>query len=122
MSIRPFLETLYAPSAAILSPDDGTTVCRCDEITAGQIREAVDLGVSGPNQVKAFLRRGMGPCQGRMCGLAVTWIIAQRRGERSSVVDYYRIRAQLKPLALSELAALGCVEREPATKDSHEAS
>jgi hypothetical protein len=36
----------------------------------------------------------------------VTEIIAARRGEPPSVVDYYRIRPPLKPLALAELAAL----------------
>jgi len=113
MSIRPFLETLYAPAAAVLSPSDETMICRCEEITAGQIREAVDLGAPGPNQVKSFLRSGMGPCQGRMCGLAVTEIIAERRDEPPSLVDYYRIRPPLKPLALSELAALRSDEQEP---------
>ena len=93
-------------------PADSTMVCRCEEITAGQIREAVDLGAPGPNQVKSFLRSGMGPCQGRMCGLAVTEIIAARRGEAPSVVDYYRIRPPLKPLALAELAALDMPESE----------
>ncbi len=111
-SIRPFLEALYAPSEEILDPADGTMVCRCEEVTAGQIREAVDLGAPGPNQVKSFLRSGMGPCQGRMCGLAVTEIVAARRGVAPSVVDYYRIRPPLKPLALAELAALDKPESE----------
>ncbi|MCB8840366.1 NAD(P)/FAD-dependent oxidoreductase [Aurantimonas sp. VKM B-3413] len=104
-AVRPLLEALYAPSEDILSPADGTLVCRCEEITAGQIREAVALGAPGPNQVKSFLRAGMGPCQGRMCGLAVSEIIAAAKGEEPSSVDYYRIRPPLKPLLLSELAA-----------------
>ena len=105
--VRPFLEALYAPSEDILAPDDATIVCRCEEITAGQVREAARLGASGPNQVKSFLRAGMGPCQGRMCGLAVTEIIAAERGTSPAVVDYYRIRPPLKPLPLSELADMG---------------
>lgn len=113
-SIRPFLEKLYAPSPEVLRPADDTLVCRCEEVTAGQVRQAVDLGAPGPNQVKSFLRCGMGPCQGRMCGLAVTEIIAERRGEPPSVVDYYRIRPPLKPLALSELAA---IEGEPSAAE-----
>ncbi|MBO0904137.1 NAD(P)/FAD-dependent oxidoreductase [Jiella sonneratiae] len=104
-AVRPLLEALYAPSEDVLSPADGTLVCRCEEITAGQIREAVALGAPGPNQVKSFLRAGMGPCQGRMCGLAVSEIIAAAKGEEPSSVDYYRIRPPLKPLLLSELAA-----------------
>ncbi|MCF8482216.1 MAG: NAD(P)/FAD-dependent oxidoreductase [Rhodospirillum sp.] len=105
-AIRPFLEALYAPSAQVRSPADETLVCRCEEITAGQVRAAVALGAPGPNQVKSFLRAGMGPCQGRMCGLAVSGIIAEARGEAPDVVDYYRIRPPLKPLALAELATL----------------
>lgn len=103
---RPLLEALYEPSKDVLVPQDTTLVCRCEEITAGQIREAVALGAPGPNQIKSFLRSGMGPCQGRMCGLAVTEIIAAARGEEPSTVDYYRIRPPLKPLLLSELAGL----------------
>ena len=111
--VRPFLEALYPPSRQVLAPADGTVVCRCEEITAGQVREAVRLGASGPNQVKSFLRAGMGPCQGRMCGLAVTEIIAAERGTSPAVVDYYRIRPPLKPLPLSELADMGEDEADP---------
>lgn len=80
-------------------------VCRCEELTAGQIRAAIDLGAPGPNQVKSFIRPGMGPCQGRMCGLTTTEIIAASKGETPSLVDYYRIRPPLKPLQLGQLAA-----------------
>jgi len=113
-SIRPFLETLYAPSAAVRSPAAETIVCRCEEVTAGCIRNAVDLGAPGANQVKSFLRSGMGPCQGRFCGLTVTEIIAERKGEAPSLVDYYRVRPPLKPLPLSELARFSI---EPGTED-----
>ena len=115
-AVRPLLEALYAPSADILSPTDATMVCRCEEITAGQIREAVGLGAPGPNQVKSFLRAGMGPCQGRMCGLAVSEIIASARGESPSTIDYYRIRPPLKPLLLSELAGFGAEEPRAAAE------
>jgi bacterioferritin-associated ferredoxin len=94
-------------------PQDDVLVCRCEEVTAGAIREAVDLGAPGPNQIKSFLRSGMGPCQGRMCGLAVSSIIAERRKEDPQSIGYYRLRPPLKPLLLSELAQL---EREP-TRD-----
>ncbi|WP_417260895.1 MULTISPECIES: NAD(P)/FAD-dependent oxidoreductase [Alphaproteobacteria] len=105
-AIRPFLEALYAPSSENLLPADDVMVCRCEEITAGQIREAVDLGAPGPNQVKSYLRCGMGPCQGRMCGPTVTQIIADRRKKQAGDIDYYRIRPPLKPLALAELATM----------------
>ncbi|WP_321503547.1 NAD(P)/FAD-dependent oxidoreductase [Breoghania sp.] len=104
-SVRPMLETLYAPAPEILDPADGTVVCRCEEVTAGAIRATVDLGAPGPNQVKSMLRSGMGPCQGRTCGLAVAQIIAARKGETPDVTGYYRIRPPLKPIPLMELAS-----------------
>jgi len=81
-------------------------VCRCEEVTAAQIRATVELGCTGPNQMKSFLRCGMGPCQGRFCGLTVSEIIADERGVPVSAIDYYRLRFPTKPLTLGELAGL----------------
>ncbi|WP_108661759.1 NAD(P)/FAD-dependent oxidoreductase [Acuticoccus kandeliae] len=105
-AIRPLLEALYAPSAEALAPADDVVVCRCEEVTAGDVRAAARLGAPGPNQVKSYLRAGMGPCQGRVCGLVVAEIIAATRGQSVADVGYYRIRPPLKPLPLAELAAL----------------
>jgi hypothetical protein len=56
--------------------------------------------------MKAFLRCGMGPCQGRLCGLTVTELIAQARGVPPQEVGYYRLRPPVKPITLAELASL----------------
>ncbi len=106
VSVRAFLDALYAPSQEFLCPDDATIVCRCEEVTAGQIREFVKLGCLGPNQTKAFGRPGMGPCQGRLCGLTVSEIIARSRDVPIDDVGYYRVRPPIKPLTLGELASL----------------
>ncbi len=103
---RAFLDTLYRPGDAFRAPADDTIVCRCEEITAGAVREAVRLGCSGPNQAKSFLRCGMGPCQGRLCGPTVTEVIAAERGVSPEEVGYYRLRPPVKPITLAELAAL----------------
>src|SRR4029077_14957915 len=79
-AIRPFLDALYRPAEPVLNPPDEVIVCRCEEVTAGQIRRAVRLGAQGPNQVKAFVRCGMGPCQGRLCGPVASAVIARERG------------------------------------------
>lgn len=100
---RGFLEVLYAPSAPV-PQDNDTIVCRCEEVTAGQIREAVAIGGLGPNQVKSYLRCGMGPCQGRMCGPVVSALIAEVRGVSADEVGYFRIRPPLKPIPLSAIA------------------
>jgi NADPH-dependent 2,4-dienoyl-CoA reductase/sulfur reductase-like enzyme len=104
---RLFLDSLYRPAKQFRIPvEENVTVCRCEEVTAGQIRETVALGVVGPNQMKSFLRCGMGPCQGRLCGLTVTEMIADARGVPPQEVGYYRLRPPVKPVTLAELAAL----------------
>lgn len=105
LRIRPFLDALYRPDDAFRRPhDDATIVCRCEEVTAGEIREMVALGCQGPNQTKAFTRCGMGPCQGRMCGLTVSELIAEARGVPVADVGHYRIRPPIKPITLGQLA------------------
>lgn len=104
--IRPFLDRLYAPRAALLAPEDDVVVCRCEGVTAGRIREAVRIGALGPNQAKSFTRAGMGPCQGRLCGLTVTETIAAARQADPGEVGFFRVRPPLKPITLGELAAL----------------
>lgn len=105
LRIRPFLDLLYRPKDANRMPADDVLVCRCEEVTAGAVRSYVEIGCSGPNQTKSFGRCGMGPCQGRLCGLTVTEVIAQARGVSPAEVGYYRIRPPIKPITLAELAA-----------------
>jgi len=105
--IRPLLEALYRPADAFVIPRaDDVIVCRCEEITAGEVHAAIAQGCPGPNQMKAFLRCGMGPCQGRLCGLTVTELIAAERSRPPHEIGYYRIRPPIKPLTLGELADL----------------
>ncbi|WP_321892160.1 NAD(P)/FAD-dependent oxidoreductase [Paraburkholderia tropica] len=104
MRIRPFLDSLYRPRDANRIPADSTIVCRCEEVTAGELRGFVALGCVGPNQAKSFGRCGMGPCQGRLCGLTVTEVIADARKVQPDEVGYYRIRPPIKPITLGELA------------------
>ena len=103
---RRFLDTLYRPAKAFRIPADDTVVCRCEEVTARQIVETVALGCPGPNQMKSFLRCGMGPCQGRLCGLTVTELIAETRGVSQQAVGYFRLRPPVKPITVDELASL----------------
>jgi hypothetical protein len=47
----------------------------------------------------------MGPCQGRLCGLTVTEIIAQARDTMPDEVGYYRVRPPIKPVMLGDFLA-----------------
>ncbi|SCK19033.1 NADPH-dependent 2,4-dienoyl-CoA reductase, sulfur reductase [Variovorax sp. HW608] len=106
LRLRPMLDALYPPRAAIFSPSDDTVICRCEEVTAGDIRKVARLAELGPNQVKAYTRAGMGPCQGRQCGYTVAHILAEMQQRPVSEVGFHRIRPPLKPLTLGELASL----------------
>ncbi len=103
---RPFIDSAFPPYPGALLPADDTIVCRCEEVTAGEIRCTAGLGCLGPNQAKAFVRAGMGPCQGRYCGLSVTRILSDTNGIPPDQTGYYRIRPPLKPVTLGEIAAL----------------
>jgi len=109
---RAFLDWLNRPAESFRQPVGDTLVCRCEEVTAAQVRSTADLGCEGPNQMKAFLRCGMGPCQGRLCGLTVTELIAVQRKTTPAEVGYYRLRPPVKPITLAELASLPISEEE----------
>ncbi len=47
-------------------PDD-TIVCRCERITAGEVRTEIRAGVRDMNILKATIRTGMGACGGKTC-------------------------------------------------------
>jgi len=102
--VRSFLDQFYRPLPAMqLPPDDDTIVCRCEEVTAGEIRQVAKAGCVGPNQGKAFTRCGMGPCMGRYCGNTVSQIIASARQQTVEQTGHYRIRPPVRPLSVGQL-------------------
>jgi octopine oxidase subunit A len=109
---RAFLDTLFRPARQFRVPSGDTIVCRCEEVSAKDILDAVAIGATGPNQLKAYRRTGMGPCQGRLCGLTVTELMAQARGKTPQEIGYYRLRAPVKPITLAELAAVPKTEAD----------
>ncbi len=109
---RAFLDGLNRPAESFRQPEGDIVVCRCEEVTAQQVRDMVKIGCEGPNQMKAFLRCGMGPCQGRLCGLTVTELIAAEHKTTPPEVGYYRLRPPVKPITLAELASLPISESE----------
>lgn len=97
---RAGLETAFpwpARFAAAL-PDDAV-VCRCECITAGELRGvAREKGAPEVNRAKAFSRLGMGRCQGRMCGLAGAEVLADALGVKLAEVGRLRGQGPVKPL------------------------
>jgi NADPH-dependent 2,4-dienoyl-CoA reductase/sulfur reductase-like enzyme len=103
---RRFLDLLFKPAVEFRVPADSTIVCRCEDVTAGAVRSAVACGAQGPNQVKAFVRAGMGPCQARQCGLTVCETIADARGLAPGDIGHVHLRNPVKPITVGDLAGL----------------
>ncbi|WP_369294201.1 (2Fe-2S)-binding protein, partial [Klebsiella pneumoniae] len=47
--------------------DDDTIICRCEDITWGEINKQLDKGYTTLDEIKRLTRAGMGPCQGKTC-------------------------------------------------------
>jgi len=85
---------------AVHAPDE-LVVCRCENITAGSLRDTVRTqGADEMNRLKALSRVGMGRCQGRMCGVAATEILAHATGQPVHLVGRLRGQAPIKPIPI----------------------
>ncbi len=64
-----YFNTLYGIRAKDLDIiSDDTVICRCEDVSMGEIRSAVKEGFVTPGALKLSVRAGMGNCQGRTCG------------------------------------------------------
>ena len=89
------------PSAQAKALPDEAIVCRCEMISAGELRGVVrEKGACGVNRAKAFSRVGMGRCQGRYCSQAGAEVIAAEAGVAVEVVGRQRGQAPIKPLSM----------------------
>jgi NADPH-dependent 2,4-dienoyl-CoA reductase/sulfur reductase-like enzyme len=87
---------------------DDTVVCRCEEVTAGTLRQAVnDTAAQELNRLKALTRVGMGRCQGRMCGAAAAEVLAHACGRSPAEVGRLRNQPPVKPVPVRVV----CLER-----------
>lgn len=88
--------------------DDDVIVCRCEEITAGEIRKAIrEYHATTVTEVKRRVRAGMGLCQGRTCGKLVSRIIAEETGKQMSEIEGSTDRPPVRPVTFGELAEDG---------------
>lgn len=81
-------------------PDD-TVICRCENVTAGDIRATIhNKGCVELNQLKAHCRSGMGRCQGRGCSTAIRELLAYETNKSSNQVGRIRSQSPLKPIPI----------------------
>jgi NADPH-dependent 2,4-dienoyl-CoA reductase/sulfur reductase-like enzyme len=87
---------------------DDLVICRCENITAGTLRQTVATnGADEMNRLKALSRVGMGRCQGRMCGVAAAEILAHATGQPLQQVGRLRGQAPIKPIPIMLVPAEG---------------
>ncbi|MDR6861454.1 FAD/NAD(P)-binding oxidoreductase [Variovorax guangxiensis] len=102
------LQAFPWPHEAAAELPDSTVVCRCEVVTAGELRTTVsELGACEINRAKALCRVGMGRCQGRYCGHAAAEVVAH--AAKIPVEQVGRIRSQgpVKPFPISTIAVRG---------------
>ncbi len=88
----------------IPAPDDDVIVCRCEEITKGEIRRAVHDGMFTLTEIRRYLRTGMGLCQGQTCTKLVKGIVARELNVRPAELREATGRAPMRPIEMNILA------------------
>ncbi len=81
---------------------DNTIICRCEEVTLGEIREYIRQGYQTLEEIKRISRCGMGPCQGRTCGQLIMQELASATGKRVSEIKTFESRPPTVPVKLGQ--------------------
>ena len=87
--------------------EEEIVICRCEEVTLGEIREWIDKGYETFDELKRVLRVGMGPCQGRGCREIILRELSAKTGRPVSEIHPGTFRPPYKPIKLSLLAEIG---------------
>lgn len=93
-----------AESEFVPMPDDDLIICRCEEVTKGEIRRAVHNGLHTTNEVKRWLRCGMGLCQGQTCQKNFQGIIARELGVSVADLGMITGRSPVRPAVIGTFA------------------
>lgn len=101
---RQAVDELYAlPKGLFTVPDDNTIVCRCEEVTAGEIRSVLPKGKIDLNDIKRRIRPGSGWCQGRTCGPVIVEMLSMHLSLPPEEISRLTQRPPSKPIPLSTL-------------------
>ena len=93
-----------APHALDKAPDD-TIICRCEEITLGQVRAGLADKPGHAGTLKRATRLGMGRCQGRYCAAVAARLVAWTTGEPITDHSHFAPRVPIKPVSIAAILA-----------------
>lgn len=85
-------------------PDDDMIVCRCEEVTKGEIRRAVHDGLWTIAEIRRYLRCGMGLCQGQTCAKLVKSIVARELHVSPALLEPATSRSPMRPVEMHVFA------------------
>ncbi len=83
---------------------DNTFICRCEELTLGELRELIRKGYTTVDEIKRVSRAGMGPCQGRTCRQLIMQELAVATGQKIADLPMSTFRPPVKPIKLGTIA------------------
>jgi thioredoxin reductase len=93
--------SVFAPKTGLYKAiDEETTVCRCEQVTAGEVLEGIRNGYRNINEIKRT-RFGMGLCQGRVCESIVSQLMICQ-GIPENEIGFMNLRPPLSPMPLSQ--------------------
>lgn len=84
--------------------EDDLLICRCEEVTLREIKEAIALGLKTVGEVRRYTRAGMGLCQGKTCGRLLQQILARELGRSQAEILPATFRPPVRPVELAVLA------------------
>jgi NAD(P)H-nitrite reductase large subunit len=86
-----------------MSIDEDKHLCRCEEVTEKEIRQAIQAGARSVAEIKRWTRAGMGICQGRSCRRLVERILVEELGINPADLELSTIRPPLRPVSIRSL-------------------
>ncbi|WP_422368682.1 NAD(P)/FAD-dependent oxidoreductase [Pelagibius sp.] len=102
---RAMARLMMPPSGLIEACSRSTVVCRCEDVTRGQIEDALADHAFDLNQLKSWTRCGMGPCQGRICGDAVMRLAIAKRASGPQPMPW-TIQVPIRPVHSATLTGV----------------
>jgi hypothetical protein len=101
---RALWQLYSAPGDALRLATPETVICRCEEVTFGEVEAALGDELRSAGAVKRRTRLGMGRCQGRYCAPVLEALLAERFGEPRGEFTGFAPRVPVKPVPIGELA------------------
>jgi NAD(P)H-nitrite reductase large subunit len=102
---------LFTPGPGLYTlGDEGTIICRCEEVRLADVRQAQAAGCSTLAEIKGLTRVGMGNCQGRICGELLAHALLdgdssqQEQEQKLRNLGMFSVRPPIHPLSLQDLA------------------